>query len=234
MFLSDLFDQLAVGELSQLCIGDADGIGIQACDYAKILPHINLGLLELYKRFPLRAQEVIIQQYDQIQLYELNSKYAVSNTESLEPIKYIMDSEYQPFKDNVLKIEKVFNEQGEELYLNDFDQYWSYQIQSYNTIQVPYPEKENAFVVTYRAGPDKIELTGLNPSIQEVPVPPAMLDALLYFIGSRVYSNMNSDNNAEGNNYMQKFELACKKIEELNLVQKRSNENLKLDGLGWV
>ena len=55
MLLSELFDQLTFGELSQIYVAGRDEIGIQAADYEKIIPHINLGLTELHKRFEIKT-----------------------------------------------------------------------------------------------------------------------------------------------------------------------------------
>jgi len=234
MLLSDLFEQLTNGELSQLEMGGVDGIGIEPCDYNRVIPHINLGMTELYKRFPIRRQEVIIQQYDQIQKYKLDSRYAQTNTDSEEPIKYVMDSKYEPFTDNVLKIERIFNEDGQELYNCERDEYWSVNLPAYNVIQVPYPEKENNLSITYRADHDKIKIPGLNPATTHIEVPPSLLEPLLLFIAARVYSNLSSLEGNEGNNYMAKFEASCRKITELNLIPNDNTKNIKLDENGWV
>ena len=123
MYLNELFDQLTYGELSQLEYGGVDNEGITQEDHKRILPHINLALTELHKRFLIREEEVTIRCYDHIETYVLDSKYAATNTESTEPYKYIHDTVFEPFVDNVLRIEKVFNEDGQELFLNETDPY---------------------------------------------------------------------------------------------------------------
>lgn len=234
MRLSDVFDQLTAGELSQLNMGGIDNIGIQPCDYPKVVPHINLGLAELFKRFSLRRQEVVVQQYDEIQTYYLDSKYAQTNTNSIVYKKYIMDSVYEPFTDNVLKIEKVINEIGEELYKNETDEYWSITTPAYNAIQVPYPEKENQMIITYRAAHDTILLKDLNPLETDVNISPGMLEPLLLYVAARVYANLTSGDGNEGQMFMAKFESSCAKIEQLGLQEKDETKNNKLDENGWI
>jgi len=242
MKLSDLFDQLSQGELSQLKMGSRDEIGIRLCDYNKIIPHINLGLTELYKRLNLKTSEVVIQQFDHIQTYYLDSRYAQTNVDSQEPTKYIMDSEYQPFTNNVLRIEKVHNELGEELYLNQdrsyfsgSNMYWAVNIPSYNSIQVPYPEKENQMIVTYRADHDPIIFTEeMNLQDIHVPISPSYLEPLLLYIAARVYTNLSSNEGNEGTNYTAKFEASMQQIEKLNLINKDDTYNIKLEENGWV
>lgn len=254
MQLSELFEQLSQGELSQLKMGGRDDVGIRACDYPKILPHINLGLTELYKRFNLKNSEVVIQQQDQINTYYLETKFAQSSKPAgwTPPVMandgvytdpyYIMDSPIQPFTGNVLRIEAVHNEIGEELYLNQdrqywkgSDKYWAVSTPSFNSIQVPYPEKENQMIVTYRADHDPIIMDETS-NLQEITVPisPSYLEPLLLYIAARVYSNLSSLEGNEGNVYTAKYEKSMKQIEQLNLMNKDDTQNAKLDINGWV
>ena len=232
MLLSDLFDQLTVGELSQLSLSGIDDIGISSCNYIKVVPHIQLGLTELYKRFPINMQEVVVQQYDHIQTYELNSKYAETNQESTTQTKYIKDSVFVPFVNNVLRIESIHDEIGRELFLNDSEKYWAIHTSAYNKIHVPLPEQENAMFVTYRADHDRIPIIGLVPQETEIHVPPGLLEALLFYVAGRVYSNLDSD--GSGNNFIAKFEASCMKAEELSLINRDNTANVKLDNNGWM
>lgn len=234
MFLSDVFGSLTHGELAHLFMGGEDEAGIQVCDYPKVVSHINLGLSELYKRFPLKIGDVTIDLHDEIQTYYLDPRFAQTNVDSPEPIKYIRDSIYQPFKGGVNKIEQVFDELGRELFLNNKNEYWSVYTPSYNAVQVPWPEKENTLIVHYRADHDNILIPGLNPDTQEVKIPYGYLEALLFYVGSRVHTPMGGEHTQEGNNYMTKFEQSCAKITELNLMNDDNTTNEKLDRAGWV
>lgn len=235
MYLSDVFDALTHGELAYLFQGGEDKQGIEPCDYAKVVSKINLGLSELYKRFPLKIGDVVVRMHDQIQTYYLDPKYARTNDESDKKVKYIHDSKFQPFKGGVNKIEQVFDELGRELFLNDKDEYWSVFTPSYNAIQVPWPEKENALLVHYRADHDPIVVTpDMEPSKVDVLIPYGYLEALLHYVGARTFTSLNADQEQEGNNYMQKFEQSCAKITELNLMNDHNTRNSKLDKAGWV
>ena len=55
MLLSDIFEQLTMGEVSQLSLGGTNEGGVLPQDYPKIVPHINLALTEIYKRFNLKT-----------------------------------------------------------------------------------------------------------------------------------------------------------------------------------
>lgn len=234
MRLSYIFEQLTYGELSQLSLGGSDNIGIQASDYVSIMPYINLALTELYKRFDLKTSEVIIQQYDEIQLYTLHSDYAETNIASQKPYKYIMDSVYQPFLDDVLKIENVSNEDGEELYLNDSTAVWTINTPAFNVIQIPYPEKENILLVTYKANHKIISVDDItDPADMEIEIPHTLLEALLYYIAHRKYANLHTENDPEVNNLLAKFEASCARVNSLGLLNDDNTVNTKLDNNSW-
>lgn len=234
MKLAEVFSQLAHGELSPFNMGGSEDIGIQPVDYHKVIPHINLTLNVLFTRFSLRRQEVVVQQFDEIQRYFLNSDYAQTNSQSTAYKKYIMDSVYQPFTDNVLKIEKVINEDGQELYTNDTGEYWSVTIPEYNVVQVPYPEKENQMIVTYRASHDPIKLANLDPNTQNVDISPAMLEPFLFYIAARLHSNTTAEDLEKSSVFMNKYEMACSRIEDVGIPQKDATKNDRLESLGWV
>lgn len=234
MKLQDIFDQLVYGELSQIAIGSSGGISDE--DTPKLISHINLGLLELHKRFDLRREEVHIQQYDHIQTYTLDIKYASTNTSSTEPIKYIMDSTFEPYTGNALKIERVFNEEGYEFVLNDDSDYTSLHTPNHLSVMVPLPEPTASLLIEYRASLPKIPLTGVDPTTYEVDLPITYLEALLYYVAGRVFTPLTdlSIGSNDGATYMAKFEQSCLKLTEMALVNKSNNLDNKLMRNDWV
>jgi len=239
MYLSDLFEQLSTAEIKGLNIGGThNNQGIQPQDYPKIIPHINLALIELYKRFDLKRAEVVVQQYDEIQTYYLRSKY--SQTSGTESTLYIMDSVFQPFVDDVLRIEKVIDEDGQELYVNQEDSAhyqteYSVYTPEFDSIQIPYPEKENQFIATYRAAHPKIASTITDPTIVEVNIPLALLEGFLLYIAGRINMNRGTELSLnEGQLFMSFFEKSMKTAENLNVTPSTDTLNHKLDINGWA
>lgn len=233
--LADVFEQLSAGELAQLSLGGWEGKTVPEKDRSRVISHINMGLIALYTRFWISSKEVIIQIYDHIQTYELDRKFAITNKLSVEPYRYIIDSVYQPFENDVLKIEQVFNEGGELMFLNDMTQPWSVFTPSYKTLQIPFPEKHNSMVVHYRAGHKKIVLAEhQDPAEVEIHLPLQLLEPLLFYVAHRAFASLNSDQNQEGNNYFKKYENACKAVELKGLLMETSYGNHRLDQNGWI
>lgn len=239
MTLQDVFEYLQYGELAEMSIAGKDEGGIPPIRRAEIISMVNLGLTELHKRFPLRFEEVIVQQYDHIQTYHLHSRYSVSKNDPNYSPHYIVDSLIDPFRDNVLKIERVHNEDGEELFLNDGNQYWSVHTPRYNTIQVPFTEKENAMSVMFRANHPKLDLNSDLPMGEtEIELPVGLVEPLCLFIGSRFFANSPSlrgqGETIDGQMFFAKFEQACLKYSELGLHNTESTTNLKAPSNGWI
>jgi len=239
MTLLDVFRDLTYGELQGLAIGnlipDDNESSPDPKDYANVMSHINLGLKEIYKRLFLSSKEVIIQQYDHIEKYVLDYKYAASNTLSPEPYKYITDSIYDPFMDDVLKIEEVFNEGGEKMFLNDSTEPWSVYTPSYRTVQIPFPHNSNSMTVHYRAShPTLVYTADMDPDEIEIMLPDGLMEALLLYVAHRAYGSLNTDDNSQGNNYRKLFEASMKQVELLGLQVQPEYSNVRLDKTGWV
>jgi len=124
MTIQDVINDVAAGELKQLAVKN---------DTPAIISYINLGLIELYKRFDLRTDEVVI---------ELNAAQTI----------YTMPVNYQA-------ILEALDEDGNWYSINDEDDALSILTPTYNTIQVPNPEDGAAISIIYTALPDRVNST---------------------------------------------------------------------------
>lgn len=236
--LMDIFKDLTYGELSQLHIGGLVPSEFESSpdptNYDKILSHINIGMTELYKRFFLLSREIYIQQYEEIEVYQLQSKYNQTSA-SLEPIKYILDTPENPFLDDVLKIEQVYDEVGNLLPLNDISEELSVYTPSYRSIQVPYPKNENVMAVQYRADhPRLVWDVDMNPAEIEIDIPGSLYEALLLYVAYRAQSSMGGEGAADGMGYFQKFEASCENVNKLGLQIQGEPGAWRFDQAGWV
>lgn len=236
MLLSTLFSQLSYGEISQLAIGGKGSGTIPEDKYGALISHINIGLTKLHTRFPLKEEEVFIQQYEHITEYKLHSDYALSNDESTEAYKYIVDNPENPFKDDIIRIEQVYDEVGLEIDVNDStSQHESIFISSYDTIQILYPVAENAVSVIYRANHALIPLTTTDIESVEIDIPPSLEEALMSFVASRCHSvRSNQEAVSESSFYYAKYSALCREIEQKNLLNNSQNiTNTRLEQNGW-
>lgn len=186
MKIKRIIEHLETGVLSRVNLGGNIEIGVTSYNYPTIISAIELGLIELAQIFNLKQREVIIKQEDHIKVYELDVKYAVTNTQSTEPYKYIKDSVDNPFTGDILRIEEVYDELGNKFSLNDDSDSDSLYTPSVMSIQVPKPNAENSLSVIYSAGTTELRKTGLNLLDQEVYLPPALLQPMLMFVAAQV------------------------------------------------
>lgn len=248
MNLQEVFDQLTHGELSQLSIGGNEAGIINPANYNRLVPHVNLGLTQLYKRFPLKEGRLTLELQSDRTVYPIHSKYAVSSRSSREPVRYIKDSLAVPFKDDIHKIEKVLTSSGYEFSLNDEGEEYSLFTPSATVLRVPLdvvdqvldlPDelKTTLVEVVYRANHPLIIADGadLEPDVIELELPYSHLEPLLLFIASRVHTPTGMTNEANlGNTYATKYEAACQLLETVNLRVDQGGQADRLHRNGWV
>ena len=236
MKLSQLFEALSYGELSSLAIGGAGSGVVPEEHWPALITHINTGLTKLYSRFPLVEKELVIQQYASIKVYDLKVDFAVSNTESTEPIKYIIDSVDKPFLEDIIRINVAYGDDGKEVPLNDSGDECSWFTPSYDSVQVPEPVDETTMVLSYRAAHTRLSPDTKDPTSVLVDIPPYLEEALQCYVASRVHSlRSTQEAMSESSLYYSKYNAICKEVEQRNLVlDSRSNTNNKLDDKGYA
>lgn len=249
MKLQEIFDQLTSGELSQLSIGGQQAGVIDENNWARVLPHINLALTTLYTRFLIREGRLLIKLVPDKVVYPLKSAFAVANTRSRELVKYILDDAAAPFKDDIAKITQVQVESGVDLTLNDTSDELSVLQDSATTLRVPLkivnqdrdlPDdlKSETLQVIYQVDAPRIVIPVgfFDPTRVEVELPYAYLEALGYFVASRVTSPMGTGQfeGLAGNNWYVRFEKACQAIENNGMQVDRNGGSDKFQDRGFA
>lgn len=249
MTLQDIFNALSSGELSQLSIGGKAAGVIDAQNRNKLLPHINLGLTALFKRFRLKEGELLIQLQPAKLRYVLSNEFATSQAGVSSTDAYILDAG-NPFTNDLLKVEAVLTDKGYPLPLNDAMQFYSVNTPKLNTLDVP-----EAIVNNGNDLPDKLKTTHLKVKYRanhtkltydpaydyayeegsELELPDAYMEALLYFVASRINNPIGMSNEFHaGNSYMMKYEQECQRLEADNLQVDVTQTNSRLVRNGWV
>lgn len=248
MKLSEIFTQLTYGELSQLSLGGGESGEISPSNYPKILSHVNLALTALYKRFPLKEGQLTVALQTGRITYPLTSAYAVANRRSRESVRYIVDTQDEPFINDILKIERVYTDTGFEMGLNDEADKYTCTTPTSTTLRVPasvvsqsmdLPQelRTTNLTVVYRANHPTlaVSLGGFDPDRVEVELPYSHLEPLLLNIASRVHNPIGMTNEFHaGNSYAAKYEMACAELERVNLRVDQGSQNTRLEKNGWV
>lgn len=216
MLLSELFQKLSFGELSSLSIaGEGSGV-VPVANYPRLISQIQYGLNALHTRFPLRLKEVTLQLYDEVAFYYFRPEHSMSV--GTDYYKYIQDSPFEPFVNDILRIEAVFDEVGCELALNDDPLCCSLFTPSFDCLQVTHPMKETVLQVQYRADHDRIPLETTDPSTVEVRIPVSHEKALMFYVAGQIYSSMNGqEHTLKGQEFLAKYAAEVDYIEQHNL-----------------
>lgn len=187
-----------VGELSKLSIAIKD-------DNTVLLGFINLGLVELYKRFPLKNDEAIVTLRDGKTIYKLDG--TDPDVSMGEPFMYLIGA-YEDGTDT------DFSASVLSLPINEEDNIYSVNSISYNSIQIPLVTTGAYISLIYVAKPTKVTALTLD---EELDLPDQMIEALLHYIGYRAHGAMDANIQTESNTHYMRFEASCNKLKELGV-----------------
>lgn len=187
MIAQDIIDLAKYSEIGSLAIKE---------DNAALLLFMNMGMLELYKRFPIKTEEFIIELIPGTTIYDLpeNFMYGMSAHGEIEEGS-----------------EKI----SSDLPINDEDEPESIFFPSHTQVQIPETATGEHISLIYVAKPTKITVDTLD---QEVELPDTLVEALTSYIGYRAHMSVRGDGNAENNAHWVRFDRSCKKARELGVA----------------
>lgn len=232
MKVSELFQRLSYGELSNLAIGE-DGVGaIPDASKPKIIAYLNDALLRLHSRFILAEREVLIEQVDGVRLYRLSSRYAQSNPAPEPGIDLYIQDEGNPFRDDVIKILTVQDQTGAFLSLNDAEDPLSVFTPQPDVLQIPNPIGGEPLGITYQAQ----HVPVVNNPDAFIDIPRTLEAALLAYIAHLTFHHMNGESHSsKAAEHLSTYEGICAEIEQKDLVSSSySLTNAKFGMRGFV
>jgi hypothetical protein len=249
MKLSDIYDQLAYSELRHIVMGsgaiDAVDQGMTQDSFQKLLPLVQLGLTELHKKFLLREKELYVELQPGQLSYSLSMDVAQANPAAAALVKYLDDT-LDPFEDDLMRVEKIYGTLNSERYVipyNVRDNEKAIRSPRHGFLIMPDdPEKAlwlketTKLRVIYRADHPKIEASAANkPLVTEVFLPPTFLQALVYYVASRVLNAQGASAEFhEGNNYTAKYEQEVLTLKAENYTTDADIEHDKLGMRGFA
>ena len=187
MTVRQVIDLAKSSELNGLPIASKDDV---------VLGFINLGVLELYKRFTLRNEEYIIELVDGVDVYTMPANYmwAIAaygevDIRSTETVNQLPINE----EDNPLSVNSV----------------------GWNKLQVPVSVGGAYISIIYVASPEVYTVADMDV---EIDIPPQMTEALLAYVGYKGNSAIDSGVQTEDNAWYARFEASCAKLREYAMV----------------
>ena len=207
MNVSEAIELLKETELKQLKIKD---------DKPAVLGFINMGVLELHKRFVLWQAEAVITTVIG------TSEYLLDGLDANVSIDLTLH--------NLLKIDEAFNSLGEEISVEDESAEDGIVSPRHGVIKTVTPPivVEN-ITLTYRASPKFM----LHEKA-EIPLAPQFLDALFCYVGYRGHGGVKTDIKSENNTHYMRFINSCKQIKTDGLYTPDSLNSTEFEDRGFV
>lgn len=223
MYLTEIFDRLTASEMSQLSVGGQPQGVINQGNHKIITTLINAGMLAIYTRFPL---------YMKTQYITLDGTLDLPITDA-----------------HVFKIEKVSTDKGVELSINDETDKYSVYTEGNNVLRIPSalanqtastpdPLKTTDLLIKYRtmAAPLGCPVGGfVEPELMTIDLPDQYLTPLVFYIGALLHQPLGTDNvSPQCALLMNRFEGACRDLENKGLTVDLLSQNSRLRRGGWV
>ena len=156
-----------------------------------VLGFINLGVLELYKRFTLSVEEWIIA------LEDGQSYYTAP-----EDFMWIIAAYGEVGMDSVQEVNVLpVNEEDNPLSINTV---------GWNKVQIPLSVTGAYVSIIYAATPEVYSVTDMDKTVN---IPPQMIEALLAYIGWRANSTIDTGIQTEDTVWYNRFESSCSRLE---------------------
>lgn len=186
MIVEDVIHLAKYSELSNIAAKD---------NVVSIIAFINLGMIELYKRFALKRVEYTISIVEGQTVYDMPNDFMYATS---------------AFK-KVLICGKLHNE---NVPINEEQSVESIFFPTYNQVQIPDNLDLEEVSVVYVPKPIRYTVATID---QELDLPEVLLDCLLHYLGYKAHLGIRSDGQSENNYHALRFERSIKKAKELGV-----------------
>lgn len=169
-----------------------------------ILDTLNLGLVELYKRFPLRVDEAVITMRDGKTEYRLDGTDVDVSMPDGSRFMWIVAA-YQEVED---PYEVTYTPITVQIAVNEEENPLSVQTVSWNSVQFPVVSQGAYASIIYVAAPKMYSTEELTSAL---PLPPQMYEPLMEYMCYQANSTLDAE--VDTDKYYQRFEASCSRIE---------------------
>lgn len=194
-----------------------------AKDTAAVLGYLNLGITELYKRFPLRVDEAIVTLKDNKTEYKVDGTDADVSMPTNSQFMWLV-SAYQEVEDTeTTEFDTVL------MPVNEEDNPLSLQTVAWNTVQIPLSITGAYVSLIYVATPAYYTIGDLT---EQLSLPPQMIEPLLEYIAYQAKSSIGTIQDTAL--AYQEFEASCSRVEMRGMITSDDLEMLGRDLKGFV
>ena len=183
MIVSEILDITVDSELANLAVGEKykKGTSEEKLEAGyQLISYLNLGLIELSKRFTLRTEAVLLNLYPEVNIY------TVRNPE-------------------LIRVIDAYDATGKQLRFPDTVGDTSFDIKevAYDTFLIPVVKESQVMLVA------KYIVKQVEALADEIDIPLVMIDALCNYIAYKAYSSLGGNNKKDSDVYFARFEQNC-------------------------
>ncbi len=182
MTAQEIINLSVAGELKSLAIKS---------DTTAVIGFLNLGLIELYKKFSLSTKEYVVTLVGGVTNYTMPNDF----------MWLVGAYEHTVNNDGSYTISKLM--------INEADNSLSINMTGWNTVQIPFIVPGYQISLTYVAQPVLVTEATLN-SIVEIPA--QLIAALLSYMAYRAFLGVDGKQQSEQSNHYKMFELEIQKV----------------------
>lgn len=262
MQLKTLIEEILMGQLSQANMADAVLPHIADLNLitetedstkyprllGKLVTAINSSLNQIYADLPLALEEVYVDVNPSMDRYLLSIEHAEYAGANYPDQKWIVDTKFAPFRNNIIECINVADEYGAEFHTNDKSATWNVNFPAPNIIQVPFADNGMTLCVTYRAGHPKIPFAlsktiplddqgtlGFTTPDMVIELPTFLLNALKCLVAYKYFQSIGSPETAAQaqGNYVEYTSL-MQAVKTNQLLHGDYTEIDNLTNEGWV
>ena len=227
---------LSYGELSNLAMsGEGSGV-IAENKKQQIISFANEALLRLHTKFILAERSLILELQEGQTLYQLTSQHAVQSFDpSVIGVPYIIDTPWNKFEDDLIRVLNVQNSWGQSRPLNDTKRVDSCFTPSFLVLQVPRTQLKEVISVGYQAKHKELTYTSEGED-SEITLSDPLHGALTAFIAHKVYQGMNTQESlAISQMHIAMFDSICNDAQEMDFLNTSISEtNTRFNDRGWI
>lgn len=238
--MREVIDMLTDCELAQLVYVDSDSKTLNMRTLPGLIRTLNLGVLEMHKRFLLKTGTAEVLLDKERHRYYLRPAHRVG-AKGDSP-KYLISSDLLGPR-SLLKVEQIFDQEGREYSLNT-DPFYGLMTPAPDILEVSdhilLNSRANKLTVKFRMAPraeilcDDLEEEDIENL--KVDIPYTHLQALIWFVASRSHASKGFQENtaSEFISYGNKFEAECAALDALNYRVDQQGGTDRLMRQGWA
>jgi hypothetical protein len=241
ILLQDLFNVLTTGVYANTTFSGTNNV-LPEIHYEKVCNLINLGVLEIHKRFKFLENELVLRLDPTVANYFLRTDRVAPVT--TDATTYIEKQTGVDGFMNIVKVLGVYDTDGAELYLGIPRRSSEVSLVPHivpiatDILQITNISAAQNINVVYQSYPNKIVAADVDPEAYYLNIPDIIIDPLVSYIAAKTFKPMGSNDstaNADKSaSYEQQYELACQKLALYGLTVDDTYVRDTFESNGWV